>query len=295
MKSYAVIRTSIHADWKYLNLKPNEKLVFLTLLTHTHTTAVGTIQTNAHMLAALTGLTQRATQQALKALGKNQMVYQVNGAAQVIWIPNYLKHNPPENPNQIKGWAKVLPYIPQCPLKFQILKACYDLASQKGREFKDAFPESSKKEMEMLGKSFDSAGSETLKQTLPGTLQEPIPKSVISNQYSVTSKEHMVKPESDTLEEGFSRFWEIWPRKVAKAAAKRAWDKLAPDDELQQTIFQAVTRQKKGWKDPQYIPHPATWLNGSRWEDEDTTQDTAARKKAMAAKVAAATGKGRKQ
>ena len=27
-------------------------------------------------------------------------------------------------------------------------------------------------------------------------------------------------------------------------------------------------KKSEQWQDKQYIPHPSTWLNGKRWEDE---------------------------
>lgn len=48
--------------------------------------------------------------------------------------------------------------------------------------------------------------------------------------------------------------------------------KLNVDEELLALMVTAIGRQRqsKDWiKDSgQYIPHPATWLNGRRWEDE---------------------------
>ena len=70
----------------------------------------------------------------------------------------------------------------------------------------------------------------------------------------------------------FDRFWAVYPRKVAKPDARKKFDKLNPDDELLEVMIQAVERQKQSdqWtKDGgQFIPHPATWINQRRWEDE---------------------------
>jgi hypothetical protein len=70
----------------------------------------------------------------------------------------------------------------------------------------------------------------------------------------------------------FDDFWEAYPKKVGKTAAKRKWDHLKPDMNLKAKILRAVYAQKKSdqWaKDGgQFIPHPATWLNQGRWEDE---------------------------
>ena len=71
---------------------------------------------------------------------------------------------------------------------------------------------------------------------------------------------------------GFERFWELYPRKVGKQAALKAWSRLRPSAELTKAILDAVEYQKhsREWKKGggQYIPHPTTWLNQGRWEDE---------------------------
>lgn len=71
---------------------------------------------------------------------------------------------------------------------------------------------------------------------------------------------------------GFDLFWSTFPRKIGKGAAELAWKKLKPDATLQAQILQAVKAQCKSeqWRrdQGQFIPHPATWLNGKRWEDE---------------------------
>lgn len=68
----------------------------------------------------------------------------------------------------------------------------------------------------------------------------------------------------------FDRFWAAYPRKTAKKDAVKAWGKIGADEKLLAVILAAIEKQKAGrqWSDPEYIPHPATWLNGRRWEDE---------------------------
>lgn len=71
----------------------------------------------------------------------------------------------------------------------------------------------------------------------------------------------------------FLSFWEAYPRKVGKGAARRAWKNatlpevgvLVAAIELQQNSLQ--WRRDNG----QYIPHPSTWLNQERWLDEPAT------------------------
>ena len=70
----------------------------------------------------------------------------------------------------------------------------------------------------------------------------------------------------------FLRFWNAYPKKRSKGKAFQVWKNLKPSKELLEKIIQAIEVQKKcpDWKrdSGQYIPYPATWLSGRRWEDD---------------------------
>lgn len=76
-------------------------------------------------------------------------------------------------------------------------------------------------------------------------------------------------PGADVL---FDRFWNAYPKKKGKEAARRAWTKLSPDMSLCRVMAKALDRQRQSqdWQreEGRYIPYPASWLNGRRWEDE---------------------------
>lgn len=78
--------------------------------------------------------------------------------------------------------------------------------------------------------------------------------------------------EKSASSELFAKFWKLYPRKTAKANAEKAWSKLKVTDELFALIAYGLAKQAvcHDWlKDGgAFIPHPATWLNGRRWEDE---------------------------
>lgn len=75
--------------------------------------------------------------------------------------------------------------------------------------------------------------------------------------------------EADAL---FEQFWAAYPKKKAKDAAHRAWEKRRPNSDLLAVILRALERQKVSpdWQKEsgRYIPFPATWLNQARWTDE---------------------------
>lgn len=72
----------------------------------------------------------------------------------------------------------------------------------------------------------------------------------------------------------FPLFWERYPKKLAKRDAEKAFAKINPDEKLFNLILEKLElyKQSEAWlKDGgQFIPYPATWLNGRRWEDEFT-------------------------
>jgi hypothetical protein len=81
----------------------------------------------------------------------------------------------------------------------------------------------------------------------------------------------MEKKTMDKNQAQFEQFWKIYPRKVAKADARKAWaqtEKIRPD---LQTVITAVQNACKTdqWMrgGGQFIPYAATWLRGERWED----------------------------
>lgn len=75
---------------------------------------------------------------------------------------------------------------------------------------------------------------------------------------------------------GFDDFWKAYPRKVAKQEARKAWYRLSPGEALVTEILSAVDRSKRSdqWQrdNGSFIPYPATWINGRRWEDENGPQ-----------------------
>jgi DNA replication protein DnaC len=68
----------------------------------------------------------------------------------------------------------------------------------------------------------------------------------------------------------FESFWKLYPRRVARMAAIKAWRKLPPPERaLALAAIEAhVNYWRQAERDPERIPHASTWLNGRRWEDE---------------------------
>lgn len=70
----------------------------------------------------------------------------------------------------------------------------------------------------------------------------------------------------------FEKFYTAYPRHIGRAGAEKAFSKIEINDVLFAKIMSVLEKWKQceQWtKDNgQFIPYPATWLNGKRWEDE---------------------------
>ena len=75
-------------------------------------------------------------------------------------------------------------------------------------------------------------------------------------------------------DERFEAWYAAYPVKKSRGYAESAWAKLTTTERDQ--CLPAITAQVKacnfrGTDGKDYVPHPATWLNGRRWEDEVST------------------------
>ncbi len=102
----------------------------------------------------------------------------------------------------------------------------------------------------------------------PGYQMEPNrdvrPPTLATSRSDISLQQHKTTPYP-----GFEAFWKAYPRQVAKQDALKAWRKIKPD-ELSVILkgVEAWKRDEQWAKDGgKYIPYPATFLNGRRWED----------------------------
>ena len=105
-------------------------------------------------------------------------------------------------------------------------------------------------------------------------IQTP-PVKTVSNETVLSDrkpKKVSNKPKASPPDDGFEEFWEVVPRerRIAKRKAAAAYSsalKRAPPAD----IIAGMRRYAKACRetDPQFIAHPATWLNGDRWADAE--------------------------
>lgn len=70
----------------------------------------------------------------------------------------------------------------------------------------------------------------------------------------------------------FTEFWQIYPKKTGKEAAKREFLRIKPSQELTDRMIEKIKElcQSDQWRRDggKFIPNPSTWLHQGRWDDE---------------------------
>jgi len=75
-------------------------------------------------------------------------------------------------------------------------------------------------------------------------------------------------PRSSATPPGFDAFWDEYPRRVGKQAAIKAWMKAVKHVTPAAVLGGALRLAQDPNREDQFTPHPATWLNEGRWEDD---------------------------
>ena len=95
--------------------------------------------------------------------------------------------------------------------------------------------------------------------------------NIQSNKKQIKTKQINLS-DSETV---FDVFWEHYPRHEGKAKARESFIKALRKGVKLDELVAAIEKHKQSaqWQKDggQYIPHPATWLNQQRWEDEVLT------------------------
>lgn len=98
---------------------------------------------------------------------------------------------------------------------------------------------------------------------------ESATKKNISSEDQEEEDQVLVLVAADAPRVGFAEFYMAYPRKVGKEAARRAFDKAARSTDPA-LIVDGARRYASDPNLPEkrFIPHPASWLNAGRWDDE---------------------------
>lgn len=277
-RDYGRVRVSF---WESDDIRPldaKHKFLGLYLLTSPHTNAIGCFRLPIAYVSHDTGMTVPELEEGFAALrGAGFMEWCERSPW--IWIPNYLKHNPPENPNVWRKCVKELEALPAISAQAHIADELIEI----GREERMRNPQSknrvSDEEIERL-KRF-SYGIETVSEGLrptPCPIPKPEPIQSEPNTPADAGSATASKPKVGkkvAYENEFEQFWKAYepPKNSAKIEAFRAWMQTA---EIRPPLEQllAAVRAHNAWiadesrkrKSEQPKKLAETWLRKQGWE-----------------------------
>jgi hypothetical protein len=76
----------------------------------------------------------------------------------------------------------------------------------------------------------------------------------------------VTEPQQETAT--WDDFWMLYPRRVAKKDAQKAWAQMTEAQRMAAIVACVSWRPIWMAKDVEFLPYPASWLRGERWEDE---------------------------
>jgi len=163
-----------------------------------------------------------------------------------VWIPDFLYHqgNLPLYPekNAHKGIIRLL------------------------RQHIDGFQGQVRKLLEHYGIPFE--------ETLWHSDGMAMPSGIVRVKSGIGKDVNKVKKKSPSkiVDTRFDQFWQAYPKKIGKGAARKSFAKINPAEQLLLRMLSALEQQKKSeqWQKERgrFIPNPSTWLNQERWDDE---------------------------
>ncbi len=231
MARYRKIACQMWNDERFRSLSDSAKLVFVFMLTHQNLTSIGAMRATIPGMAAELGWSIEGYREAFQECSAKGMV-KYDERASFVALLNFLKHNPPENPNVVKSWASQLELIPECSLKVEFLQRAASFVKELGEGFAKALP-----------KEF----SQPFPKGMPNPEPEPEPELQVGNtKTSLPSKavKEPAKPRSGSGK-GFDSKDLRDPAKIIAYAQQRGIDTSVHENRVR-SLAAALESEAKG-------------------------------------------------
>ena len=263
MRDYGKVETKFWG-WALKNKLSNDaRTLALYLLTGPHSNSIGCYRLPDGYITADLGLTSETITDALSELSKNGFAHRCK-ITDFLFLPDYLRHNKPENPNVGSSMARLADTIPS---DFSYGLELTEKLKPFGKRLPTGF-------VNGLGNRFETL---TLTYPLPEPNQ-PDPPSPPEGGDDAPKEDEIEEPETKAekarkLEAAFDAWYESIPPgyKKGRGQARRAFPKALAKTDLetlkagilryhreQDTLDQPADKRK----------HPSTWLNGECWLDD---------------------------
>jgi hypothetical protein len=89
---------------------------------------------------------------------------------------------------------------------------------------------------------------------------------------TITKEQQPIKNKQENTDTGFDKFWEIYPKKIAKADALKAWNKAIKSKTADELLKLTKAYAEGKLPELKYIPYPASWLNKGLYESVEVAE-----------------------
>lgn len=120
-----------------------------------------------------------------------------------------------------------------------------------------------------INKHYDTWRPLPKKVTLPKKVIKVTQKGNLPLPKKGTTKDNITKERKKDVCADFESFYSLFPKHKARADAEKAWRQMSPPLDAVMAALEWQNQQPDWLKENgKYIPLPASWLRGKRWEDE---------------------------
>lgn len=295
-RTYAQIKIAIWADDDFRRLTGAAQTLYFRLLTGATINSAGVADWRPKRIArSAADLTERSVRSAASELADHRFVV-IDDDTEEILIRTFIRHDGTlRSPNQAAAVAGAYAGIGSPKIRAAITRELRRLHAEepdlggwsKALHLLDQDPPPDPSAAPTEAPS--PAPTEAPTEAPPSDPSPPYPQPTTNNQEQTHAQPELIDTDQNDrstatssppasprsaakrtppVDDRFDTFWSIYPRKTAKANARKAWasaiKKTDPD-----LILAAVRRYAGRSSDPRYVAYPATWLNGERWDDAD--------------------------
>lgn len=225
---------------------PNAQTLWIYLLTGEHTQGMpGLYNVGVAAIAEVLEWPLEGLRQAITELTERGMI-RVDERARVVYLPNALKHQPPQNPKHLQGWGKEYRRIPDCELKCLWLKSLTAFAHDRDGSW-----------IEALEAGFSVAGDTVpaeARDTVPGKAADTVSDTVC---HTVSPPNPQSNPQSNPHSRSGS----------GKPDDAGASDEAVPYAEIITYLNKAARKRYRNGSEATRRHIRARWREGFRLED----------------------------
>lgn len=253
---YRAIDARFWTDPKVRTLSPENKLLFLYLVTSPHAHYSGLYYLSLETISYETGISKKGVTYGIDTLSVGYLVH-IDRVSDLIWVVNMFRYQS-RSPKLVANLVKHLDELHNSPLIPRFLEHYADL------EIPYEYP--------IDGVSIQEQEQEQYQEQNQEQEQEEEKARISSENSYITKKGRKLSGDKLAF---FERFWEAFDYKEGKTQAADSWWEIKGfTAELAETIIAAAEEEAK--RRPSLVTNGRTpkmaqgWISARRWEDERT-------------------------